>query len=87
MASQKEFQTSAKDGWSQGDPDKFFLSEVDEVLSWEGFELRLDPASPSRKRVALELQAAAIRATEAIGARAKGGPIETPPYPPPIPGG
>ena len=68
---------------ARGEVDAFYPTEVDEVLSWEGFEIRLDPASPSRKRVARALQAAAIRAAKAKE-RNKGEPVETPAYPPPL---
>jgi integrase len=81
-ASQEQVEGAARHGWARGLTDEFFLTEVDEVLSWEGFEIRLDPASPSRKRVARELQAATIRAAKDIRARNEGDPIATPCYPP-----
>ncbi|MBR0991027.1 site-specific integrase [Bradyrhizobium japonicum] len=73
-----------RDGHARGEVGAFYMGEVDEVLSWDGFDIRLDPASPSRKRVARELQAAAIRAAKAKEERHKGEPIATPAYPPPL---
>ena len=85
IATHEAFEASLRHDHARGLTDDFFRGEVDEVLSWDGFEIRLDPASPSRKRVARELQAAAIRAAKDIHARNGGEPIETPPYPPPAP--
>ena len=79
-----EFEASARHGYARGEVDAFYLSEVDEVLSWDGFEVRLDPVSPSRKLVARELQAAAIRAAKSKRERSNGEPVETPAYPPPL---
>jgi len=79
-----EFEASARHDLARGELDAFYLSEVDEVLSWDGFEIRLVPASPSRKLVARSLQAAAVRAAKAKQERNSGEPIETPAYPPPL---
>lgn len=79
-----EFEASARHDWARGDADAFYLSEVDEVLSWDGFEIRLDPVSPSRKLVARELQAASIRSAKSKRERNNGEPVETPAYPPPL---
>lgn len=79
-----EFEASARHDHARGEVDAFYLTEVDEVLSWDGFEVRLDPASPSRKLVARALQAASIRAAKAKKERNNGEPIETPAYPPPL---
>lgn len=84
VASQEEFEGGLRHDYARGSADEFMLSEVDEVLSWEGFEITLTPNSPSRKRVARELQASAIRAAAAIRARDGGDPVETPAFPPPL---
>lgn len=73
-----------KHDWARGEADSFFAGEVDEVLAWDGFEIKLVPSSPSRKRVIRVLQAATLRAREAIAARNQGQPIETPSFPPPL---
>ncbi len=58
--------------------EEFFRSEAEEVLSWEGIEIRLAEDSPSWRKLARELQAASIRAGKAIRARNKGDVVETP---------
>lgn len=78
------FEALTRDDYARGEVDAFYLTEVDEVLSWDGFEIRLDPESPSRKLVARALQAAAIRASKAKQERNHGEPVETPAYPPPL---
>ncbi|WP_375783213.1 DUF6538 domain-containing protein [Bradyrhizobium sp. Pha-3] len=79
--SQAEFEADARNGWARGEVDVFYMSEVDEVLSWPEFRLRLAPTSPSRKLIARELQAAVIRAGKVKQQRNEGEPVETPPYP------
>lgn len=64
--------------FARGKVDAFFLAEAEEVLGWDGVNLRLDPTSPSWKKLALRLQAASIRAVEAVRERNKGNVIETP---------
>ena len=67
--------------YARGKDDSFFIDEVSEVLSWEDVSLNLDRASPSWRRVARELQAASIKATEAMRARNQGDVVETPASP------
>jgi integrase len=67
--------------YARGEADAFFEGEAEEVLGWENVNLRLDPASPSWRRVARELQAASVRAAEAIRARNRGDVVETPQAP------
>lgn len=69
--------------YARGEVDAFFEGEVDEVLSWSDIDLRLAETSPSRRKLARALQAAAIRAYKATKARNEGEPIETP-RPPPL---
>lgn len=80
-AGQADFEATARHGWARGEVDVFYMSEVDEVLAWPEFGLRLGPSSPSRKLIARELQAAVIRAGKAKSQRNDGEPVETPPYP------
>ena len=63
---------------ARGKSDVFFRSEAEEVLSWRGIEIRLDPASPSWRRLSRALQAASIQAAEAIRARNSGDVVDTP---------
>jgi integrase len=79
-----EFEADARHAWARGGVDDFYLAEVDEVLSWEGIEINLAPNSASRRLVAHELQAAAIRAGKIKYERNNGEPIPTPDYPPPL---
>lgn len=71
----------ARDGYARGEPGAFFLSEAEEVLSWDNINLRLAPKSPSWSRVVRALQSAMIRAAKATRSRNEGEPIETPPMP------
>ncbi|HLO76357.1 MAG TPA: DUF6538 domain-containing protein [Magnetospirillum sp.] len=72
------FDASTRYQYARGEVDSFYAEEVDEVLSWNNVNLRLAEASPSRRKLARELQAAAIRAYKAKRARNEGEPIETP---------
>jgi integrase len=62
--------------------DVFYEQEVDEVLSWDGFDIKLPPNSPTRKKVVAAIQRAEIRALKAIAERNKGELIDTPSLPP-----
>lgn len=83
-AAKADHEEALRHAYARGLTDDFFDTEVDEVLSWEGFEIKLDPSSPSRKRLARELQAATIRATAAIRERNRGVLVDTPTYPVPV---
>ncbi|CAH1656676.1 MULTISPECIES: DUF6538 domain-containing protein [unclassified Chelatococcus] len=69
--------------WARGTIDPFYAGEVDEVMSWPQFGIRLAPNSPSRKFIARALQSAAINAEKARRERDQGEPIETPLMPEP----
>lgn len=72
------FDASTRYQYARGEVDGFYVDEVDDVLSWTNVNLRLADASPSRHKLARELQAAAIRAYKAKRARNEGEPVETP---------
>ncbi|WP_216636119.1 site-specific integrase, partial [Paramagnetospirillum marisnigri] len=72
------FDAATRHDFARGEVGAFYLHEVDEVLSWDTVNLRLAEASPSRHKLARELQAAAIRAYKAKRARNEGEPVETP---------
>jgi len=55
--------------YARGKIDGFYMDEADEVLSWDEIDLRLDPVSPSLKKLTRELQAASIKVSEAIKSR------------------
>ena len=64
--------------FARGEVNSFYMDEADEVLGWSNVNLRLAEASPSCRKLARELQAAAIRAYKAKRARNEGEPVETP---------
>lgn len=68
---------------ARGKVDQFFRAEAEEVLSWEGIELRLHPESPSWPRLVRALQEASVEAGDAIQRRNKGDAVLTPPAPQP----
>ena len=64
--------------YARGKTDVFFTDEAREILTWDNVNIRLAPSSPSWPKITRVLQAATIRATEAIRARNQGNVIETP---------
>lgn len=64
--------------YARGKVDTFFLEEAQEVLSWQGVNIRLNPKSPSLRKLARELQAATIKAYQVIQKRNTGEVIDTP---------
>ncbi len=74
------------DEWSRynfarGVKDTFHRSEAEEILSWDGIDLRLDPASPSWPRIIRALQEASIEAATVVQRRNAGDVVSTPPMP------
>jgi len=57
---------------ARGKLDKFHRDEAEDLLSWEGIELRLDPASPSWPRLVRAVQEASVEAAQAIAQRNRG---------------
>lgn len=66
---------------ARGKSDPFYRSEAEEVLSWEGIDLRLDPSSPSWPRLIRALQESSVEATEARRKRNRGDVVPTPEAP------
>ncbi len=64
--------------YARGKVNSFYMGEAEEVLTWEEVSVNLDPASPSWRKLARELQAATIKAAKAIRARNEGEVVETP---------
>ena len=64
--------------YAQGDVETFFLGEAEEVLSWNGVEIKLQADSIAMRKVARTLQEAAIAAYGDIEKRNKGVVIKTP---------
>lgn len=67
-----------REHYARGELDEFYLSEAEDVLTWEGINIRLEPTSPSWPRLVRTLQEAALRAHEAIQKRFQGEIVETP---------
>lgn len=67
--------------YARGQVDSHFMWEAQEVLSWEGVNIRLAKDSPSWKKLARELLKATQRANEAIQQRNQGKVVDTPPAP------
>ncbi|WP_139134933.1 DUF6538 domain-containing protein [Magnetovibrio blakemorei] len=66
--------------YARGKLSDFFLSEAEDVLTWDNVNLQLDPKSPSWRLLCRELQAASIRAADAIRSRNQGNLVETPSF-------
>ena len=66
---------------ARGKQDEFFRSEAEEVLTWDGIELRLAESSTSWLRLVRVLQEASVEAHEAIRDRERGDSVPTPDYP------
>lgn len=64
--------------YARGKIDAFHRDEAEEVLSWNGIELRLSPSSPTWPRLVRALQEASIEAAEAIKRRNRGDSVPTP---------
>jgi integrase len=64
--------------FARGKVDTFYASEAEDVLSWDNINIRLAPASPSWRKLARELQAASIKAAQAIQQRNTGNVVDTP---------
>lgn len=69
---------NTKHGYARGRVDAFIASEAEDVLNWDNINIRLEPSSPSWPRLARALQAATLKAYEAIRRRNEGEVIETP---------
>ena len=67
-----------KHDYARGRVDAFIASEAEDVLNWDSINIRLEPSSPSWPRLARALQAATIKAYEAIQRRNEGEIVETP---------
>lgn len=63
---------------ARGKTEGFYLDEAEEVLSWSNVEIKLAKGSQSLPKLARALQAAAIKAGEAISSRNLGNIVETP---------
>jgi integrase len=74
-------EASTRHDYARGIPDPFFLDEASDLLTWDDIDINLDPSSPSLSLLARSLQAATIKATQAIHKRNLGDVISTPPKP------
>ena len=72
------YEAHSRKSFARGKPDNFILTEVDEVLSWDGIEIRLAASSPDRRKVALKLHEAEIQAAQIIKQRNEGNVVPTP---------
>ncbi|MBE7734486.1 site-specific integrase [Devosia faecipullorum] len=61
--------------------DVFYDQEVDEVMSWDGFDIKLAPNAASRKKVVAAIQRGEVRAYKDIALRNKGELVDTPEAP------
>ncbi len=80
-----EFGQDARFMIARGKSDVSYRSEVEEVLGWDGLEIKLEPASSSWKLATRALQAAIVRAQEVIAARNVGDLVPTPAVEPAAP--
>ncbi|MFC7050702.1 site-specific integrase [Emcibacter nanhaiensis] len=69
---------TAKQAYALGGKNALFDDLVDEVLAWEGVNVRLEADSPSRLMLSRELQAQTISAVKKIDLRDSGQVVETP---------
>ena len=74
----KDIESQIRSDYARGIIPDYVMDEVDEVLSWDGIDIQLDGKSPSRRKLARELQASMIKAYETEGKRNQGEIIETP---------
>ncbi len=79
------FEAVVKSDYARGRLDDFFKGEAEDVLTWDGMEIRLDPKSGSWRLLVRALQEAAIRASKAVAERDKGEVVPTPPIVPSSP--
>ena len=80
-----EFASGVKSDYARGRKDDFFQGEAEEVLTWDGIEIRLDPSSDSWRPLVRALQEAVIRASKAVSERDEGDVVPTPALPSPGP--
>jgi hypothetical protein len=66
---------------ARGKQDNFYEGEAEDVLTWQGIEIRLDQSSSDWKKVVRVLQEAAVEASEAKRRRNSGDVVPTPPSP------
>ena len=69
---------ATRHSYARGELDDFHLGEAEEVLTWDGIDIKLSPTSPSWRQLARTLQEASLEAAEAIAARYQGKVIKTP---------
>jgi integrase len=70
---------------ARGKGDVFFRSEAEEVLTWDGLDVKLADQSPSWKLAQRAVQSATVRAQASIAARNKGDVVATPEAAAPLP--
>nr|CAD6597675.1 integrase [Rhizobium sp. TCK] len=78
MDTMEGFDEVSREAYAKGSVSSFIRGEAEEVLSWDGIEVRLDERSPSWPRVFRALHAATIKANKAIRERNSGEVVETP---------
>ncbi|UWQ03975.1 site-specific integrase [Aliiroseovarius crassostreae] len=77
------FEAVVKSDYARGRLDDFFRDEAEDVLTWNGMEIKLDPNSGSWRLLVRALQEAAIKASKAVSERDKGEVVPTPAMPAP----
>ncbi|SLN76017.1 Phage integrase family protein [Roseovarius gaetbuli] len=70
-----------REKYARGEVDDFIWGEAEDVLTWDGIDIDLDPSSPSWNRLARTLQEAYLRAAEDIQKRYQGKIVGTPAEP------
>lgn len=73
-----EFGSDARHMLARGKGDDFYRQEVEEVLTWDGLDIRLHEQSPSWKLAIRAIQSSIVRAQEAISSRNRGDVVVTP---------
>ncbi len=74
----QQFLDSTRVQYARGMVDEFWAGEAEDLLTWDGVDLHLNPKSSSWRKLVREMQAAAIRALEDKQRRSQGQVIETP---------
>lgn len=77
----EDTQDVTRNNFARGRQDLFFRDEAEEVLSWEGIEVRLAPDSRDWSKVVRTLQEATLVAAESKKKRSLGEVVQTPPAP------
>ncbi|WP_170317572.1 DUF6538 domain-containing protein [Paroceanicella profunda] len=77
----EDLASHARRGYARGKADAFIRSEAEDLLDWDGVDIRLASGSPGWPRLYRAVQEALIEAGDAIAERNKGRVVQTPEAP------